>query len=219
MARYGILIDLNRCTGCMTCVIACKQENLTLPGVWWNKVLELENESSGRIIYCRYACMHCDHPPCVAACPSHAIYKREDGIVLIDQEKCNGTGDCVTACPYGAITINPYDQYFSNGDLPYQENGDAHRRHLSGKASMCTLCVHRIEQGKDPACVAGCPSKAMIFGDLDDPHSPIRGKFPESRPLLAFEGTRPGVFYLNSGRLHNQLEQRIQERPELEKDR
>ena len=72
MTRYGILLDLNRCTGCMTCVIACKQENLTRPGVWWNKVLELESESLDRIVYFRYACMHCDNPPCVAACPEQA---------------------------------------------------------------------------------------------------------------------------------------------------
>ncbi|MBW2000586.1 MAG: 4Fe-4S binding protein, partial [Deltaproteobacteria bacterium] len=76
MARYGIVVDLNRCTGCMTCVIACKQENLTRPGVWWDRVLELERESLGRIIYFRYACMHCDNPPCAKACPEHAIYKR-----------------------------------------------------------------------------------------------------------------------------------------------
>jgi phenylacetyl-CoA:acceptor oxidoreductase subunit 1 len=94
MARYGIVVDLNRCTGCMTCVVACKQENLTRPGVWWNRVLELENESLDRITYLRYACMHCEDPPCVEACAVRAISKRVDGIVLIDHDRCVGAGDC-----------------------------------------------------------------------------------------------------------------------------
>ena len=107
MARYGIIVDLNRCTGCMTCVIACKEENLTRPTVWWNRILELENESLDDIIYFRNACMHCDEAPCAEACSAGAVYKRPDGIVLIDQKKCVGARDCVKACPYGVIDINP----------------------------------------------------------------------------------------------------------------
>ena len=112
MARYGIVVDLNRCTGCMTCVVACKEENLTRPAVWWDKVLEVENPTLDTITYLWHACMHCDNPPCVGACPVKAISKRQDGIVLIDQKVCTGCGDCIKACPYGVITINPTQNYF-----------------------------------------------------------------------------------------------------------
>jgi len=215
MARYGILVDLKRCTGCMTCVIACKQENLTRPNIWWNKVLELESETLDRIIYFRYACMHCDDPPCVESCPEQAIYKRQDGIVLIDHEKCKGHGDCIKACPYGVIDINPDEDYFRGQKAPYGETEDPHRKHLPGKSSICTLCVHRIELGKEPACVEGCPSRAMIFGDLDDPNSPIHKKLPKSEQFLKSEGTNPKVFYLVPRDLSKQIERRIVENPTM----
>ncbi|MBW2298939.1 MAG: 4Fe-4S dicluster domain-containing protein [Deltaproteobacteria bacterium] len=196
MARYGIVVDLNRCTGCMTCVVACKEENFTLPGVWWNRVFEVEGESLDRIIYFRYACMHCDNPPCVEACPEHAINKRPDGIVLIDHDKCQGHAECAKACPYGVIGINPDQKYFPGEKLPLEENLDPHRQHPPGKASMCTLCVHRIEEGREPACVAGCPSKAMIFGDLDELDSPVGEKLWASRQVLVSKGTNPKVSYI-----------------------
>ncbi|MGD9319900.1 MAG: 4Fe-4S dicluster domain-containing protein [Desulfobacteraceae bacterium] len=217
MARYGILLDLNRCTGCMTCVIACKQENLTRPGVWWNRVLELESESLDRIIYFRYACMHCDNPPCVEACPEHAIYKRPDGIVLIAQKKCQGHGECMKACPYGVIDVNPEQDYFPGQNLPFQGIEEAHRMHPPGKASTCTLCVHRIEQGKEPACVAECPSKVMVFGDLDDPGSPIREKLRKSEQLLASQGTHPKVSYIFPKNTSKKVEQRVMENPRMER--
>ena len=215
MARYGMVLDLNRCTGCMTCVMACKEENLTGPGVWWNRVLALESEIHDRITYLRYACMHCDDPPCVPVCPEHAIYKRPDGIVLIDHEKCHGHGECMKACPYDVIDRNPDRDYFPEEKLPFERMPDAHRIHPHGKASTCTLCVHRIEQGREPACVAGCPSKVMVFGDLDDPESPIREKFRRSRPLLSSEGTNPKISYIVPENMWEQLEQRIKENPRM----
>jgi Fe-S-cluster-containing dehydrogenase component len=217
MARYGILHDLNRCTGCMTCVLACKEENLTRPGVWWDRVLELENESLDRIIYFRYACMHCDNPPCVKACPEHAIYKRPDGIVLIDQEKCQGHGECMKACPYGVIHMNPDQDYFPGEKAAFEGMAEAHRMHLPGKASTCTLCVHRIEQGREPACVEECPSKVMVFGDLDDPNSPIREKLWRSEQLLASKGTQPKVSYIFPQNMSKQIEQRVLENPKMER--
>ena len=215
MARYGILLDLNRCTGCMTCVMACKEENLTRPGVWWNRVLELESESHNRITYFRYACMHCDDPPCVPACPEHAIYKRPDGIVLIDHERCQGQGECMKACPYGVIDRNPDQHYFPGKEMPFESILDTHRRHPRGQASTCTMCVHRIELGKEPACVAGCPSKVMIFGDLDDPESPIQKKFPRSKSLLSSKSTNPKVSYIVPEGMWDSLEQRIRENPNM----
>ena len=210
MPRYGIIIDLNRCTGCMTCVIACKQENLTRPDIWWNKILEIETSSPDRINYVRFGCMHCNDPPCIKACSTKAIYKRNDGIVLIDHKKCMGKGDCINACPYGVIGINPKEDYFPDQKPPYLDEVDPHRIHPPGKASTCTLCAHRIDLGREPACVEGCPSKAMVFGDLDDPASPIRKKFTSSISLLSAKGTNPKVRYTGDENLLKKLEQKIE---------
>lgn len=215
MARYGIVLDLNRCTGCMTCVVACKQENLTPPGVWWNRVLELESQSPDRITYFRYACMHCDNPPCVGACPENAIYKRHDGIVLIDRAKCKGHGECVEACPYGVIEMNPSHTYFPDQELPFEEKAENYRRHPTGRASTCTFCAHRVDKGQEPACVAGCPSKVMVFGDLDDSDSPIQKKLQQARPLLVSEGTQPKIFYIFPENTSKLIEQRVTENPKM----
>jgi molybdopterin-containing oxidoreductase family iron-sulfur binding subunit len=215
MAKYGIIVDLDRCTGCMTCVIACKEENLTRPGVWWNKILELESETPDRIIFVRHACMHCENPPCVAACSQAAISRRPDGIVLIDHEKCVGAGDCADACPYGAIHINPATDYFPDQTLPFEKGKESHRQHPPGKASTCTLCVHRIEAGHEPLCVASCTAKAMIFGDLENPKSLISKKFGQSVSLLPTEGTEPRVRYICSDNLWEAIERRIRENPEM----
>ena len=215
MARYGMILDLNRCTGCMTCVLACKQENFTRPGVWWNKVFTLEDVSSESILYFRYGCMHCDNPPCAKACPEGAIYKRPDGIILMDRDKCKGHGECLEACPYGVIDMNPDQEYFPGQKLPFQESPESHRLHIPGKASTCTLCVHRIEQGREPACVAGCPSKVMIFGDLNDPESPIHEKLSKSESLLTSENTNPKVTYIIPENIKKLIEARITENPKM----
>jgi dimethyl sulfoxide reductase iron-sulfur subunit len=209
MARYGLIVDLNTCTGCMTCVLACKQENLTRPGVQWAKILEIENAAFDHITYMRHACMHCDDPPCVNACPSKAITKRADGIVVIDQKKCVGSKACLDSCPYGVPRLNTNKEYFPGETLPFEKNTPAYRVQIPGKASKCTLCAHRVDQGRVPACVEGCPSKALIFGDLDDPKSAIRTKLWQSKQLLADQGTHPKVSYLAPKNLFKSSEQRI----------
>ena len=215
MARYGIIVDLNRCTGCMTCVIACKQENLTPPGVQWSKVMQLENETFDHITYVWHACMQCDDPPCMEVCCEKAIYKRPDGIVVIDQEKCAGCRDCLDACPYGVIQINNSQEYFPGKTLPFEKNRAAYRVQMDGKASKCTMCAHRIDRGEVPACVDVCPSEAMIFGDLDDPKSRIRAELWKSKQLLEDQGTHPKVSYIAPRNVIKPSEQRVVENPEM----
>jgi ferredoxin len=113
MARYGLVVDLNICTGCMTCVLACKQENLTRPGIQWNKVLELESPALDQIVYVRQACMHCDNPPCVEACPSKAISRRADGIVLIDQKEVCRFQELHRCLPLRCAAIEPQGRLLS----------------------------------------------------------------------------------------------------------
>ena len=129
-------------------------------------------------------CMQCDNAPCVSVCPVGATYKTPDGVVLVDQDRCIGCGYCVVACPYGARYLVP-----SGPDLP---NGNA------GVADKCTWCYQRLAKGQLPACVEECPTQARLFGDLNDPDSPVsvvlRTKRTEvMKPEL---GTRPRVFYV-----------------------
>ena len=174
----------------------------------------MEEEAANRIIYVRYACMHCDDPPCANACPNQAIYKRSDGIVLVDKEKCAGAGECMKACPYDVIIMTPETDYFPGDSMPaYEMYVPPHRVHTPGKASMCTLCYHRIDQGREPACVAGCPSKAMIFGDLDDPASSIRLKSERAEPMQVEVGSRPKVTYVFPRGLKHFVEKRVWENP------
>ena len=195
MVRYGIVVDLTRCTGCMTCVLACKEENFTPPGEYWIKVSELQGTDPP--IYMPMLCVHCDNPPCVDACPKNAIIKRPDGIVIIDQNKCVvECGRCVEACPYGVIALHPDAKYFPETPIPYERNMAEHRIHKPGLAGKCTMCVHRVDQGLEPACVSGCPAGALIFGDLDDPNSAISKIAWKSEQLQAELGTKPKVTFI-----------------------
>jgi molybdopterin-containing oxidoreductase family iron-sulfur binding subunit len=199
----------------MTCVVNCKEENMTRPGVWWNQILQVENAETERIVYVRYACMHCDDPPCVKACPNQAIYQRPDGIVLVDKNRCAGVGACAEACPYDVIVMTPDTDYFPGRGAPWEAEPAAHRVHPPGKASMCTLCFHRIDEGLQPICVSGCPSRAMVFGDLDDTQSPIREKRERSQAMHTEAGSKPKVTYLFPPGLREFVEERVGDNPHM----
>ena len=218
MARYGIVVDLNRCVGCMTCVLSCKEENFTRPGVWWNQILQVESREQERIVYVRYACMHCDDPPCLKACPNEAIYRRADGVVLVDQDKCAGMQACVEACPYDVIVMTPDADYFpENGGFAQarEEDSLSYRLQRPGKASMCTLCYHRIDVGRQPACVEGCPSRAMSFVDLDDPEQTQDATLSRSKPIESDVDSKPKVTYVFPDGLEDEIERKVRENPHM----
>lgn len=190
MARKSILIDVTRCTGCYNCFLACRDEHFgndylpysaaqPLDGQFWMRINEIERGKYPRpkLSHIPNACMHCDDAPCITAATNGAVYKREDGIVVIDPEKAKGQKDIVNACPYRAIYWNEALQ------IPQK----------------CTLCVHRLEEGaKEPRCVESCPAGAMYFGDLDDPNSEI-AKVAAASKTEAFHpeyGTNPMVKYI-----------------------
>jgi len=147
MKAYALIIDHESCWGCKTCEVACKQENLAPTGiklisVWEEgpKIVEGKPDFVFRVNVCR----HCDEPECVEACPEEAIVKRDDGIVVLDQEKCVGCEHCVEACPYDAIAFDAKE----------------------GIAQKCNLCYHRVDQGLIPACADNvCLAHCIYFGD------------------------------------------------------
>jgi molybdopterin-containing oxidoreductase family iron-sulfur binding subunit len=198
--RWGVAIDLKRCTGCQSCTVACKLENGTPPGIFWTRVLEKEEGTYpfAYKLFMPIRCNHCSNPPCVTVCPTGASYIRDvDNLVLIDQDRCIGCHSCVVACPYEARSIPESDKgYYGVRKTPYEQL--SYRKWQVGTTQKCTLCVDRIDQGLNPACIDTCPTRALVFGNLNDPYSGI-SKLIEQRPHYqprAELGTEPNVFYL-----------------------
>lgn len=205
--KLGLVIDLDICVGCHACVVSCKEWNTggygaalsdqdpygeDVTGAWLNRVHSYEIRPDGvalsededvRVVHFPKSCLHCDDAPCVTVCPTGASYKRaEDGIVLVDEDKCIGCGLCAWACPYGAREM----------DL------------AAGVMKKCTLCVDRIhneampEIDRVPSCVRSCPANARHYGDLADPASDVSRMVAERGgvDLMPEQGTRPVNQYL-----------------------
>jgi len=226
MAKYGMVIDLDRCTGCRACMEACKVENNTPQANFWMHVFRFEEGEypNTHVWFMPRPCMHCDNAPCVKVCPVGARFKRDDGLVDTDTDRCIGCRYCEVACPYGVNYFNwksPNKAYYldwsdadlkkiTNGDSPPYDNPDLdgaygkERRRTAGGGQAkgviekCTFCVQRVEKELKPACVTTCPVFALHFGDLDDPNSEV-SKLLQKKPhfrLLEETGTKPRVFYL-----------------------
>jgi len=175
--RYAIGIDLHKCIGCHTCELACKLENKVPISVWriWVKEGLKGKFPLVRKAFLPVLCNHCENPTCVTVCPVKASIKREDGIVIVDPHRCIGCRYCMAACPYGMRHINP----------------------LIGIVQKCDFCLHRIEHNNQPACVMSCPTKALVFGDLNDKRSEIYRFVTENNVNVLKEdtGNHPQAFY------------------------
>lgn len=141
------------------------------------------------------ACQHCEKPLCMPVCPVDATSVRDDGIVVVDTEKCIGCGSCVEACPYGARTVNDSEiEYYTEHALG-DWDAPVHRNKTVEK---CDFCIHRLERGEAPACMEHCPGHARYWGDIDDPNSEISQYLADKKPvrLLEEEGTEPHCYYV-----------------------
>jgi len=176
--RYGFVIDQRKCIGCHACTVACKEENQVPLGAFrtWVKYVERGTFPNTRRYFSVLRCNHCDDAPCVTICPTVALYRRPDGVVDFDGERCIGCKSCMQACPYDALYIDPATQ----------------------TAAKCNYCAHRLEVGLEPACVIVCPERAIIAGDLDDPRSGIAKLVATEQVQVRKpeQGTRPKVFYV-----------------------
>jgi len=230
MARYGMAIDLDRCVGCQSCVVACKVENnvpFSSPEesargreiAWIQVVPMLEGEFPDlRARHVPILCMHCDEPPCVPVCPTGATYKSEPtGIVSQIYPRCIGCRFCTVACPYTVKYFNWYTPDWPE-EMASRLPPDVSVRE-KGLVEKCTFCSHRLPKAQDrakaedrdlregdytTACQDACPTQAIVFGDLDDPKSRVSGMSKSTRAYRYQEelGTKPKVYYLSAGEWH-----------------
>ncbi len=226
MPRWGMVIDLAKCSGCQACVVACAAEN-NVPcaepdeagrgrALTWIKVVPfVEGEFphvKARLL--PLPCLHCDTPPCIKVCPVDATNITPEGIVRQIFSRCIGCRYCTNACPYTVRVFN-----WRKPEWP-EEMAEAHNPDVSlrpkGVVEKCTFCHHRLQKAKEearaqnrplaegdyvPACVETCPTQAMYFGDLDDPRSKVSelSRSPRVFRLLEELGTHPKVLYLAEG--------------------
>lgn len=214
--HWGMVIDTRRCVGCESCVIACKLENMTPPGVYYTVVTRepLPGSPIDKPVFMTKPCFHCEEPPCVPVCPVKATYKRpSDGIVVVDYDRCIGCRYCVAACPYGARWFDFGDDY-ELAPVAGETISPEYRQYRVrspegspvGNVRKCTFCLHLQDEngeydreaGRWPACAKTCPGHAIHFGDLDDPESDVSILLRERNALRLKEelGTEPSVYYL-----------------------
>ena len=154
MTQRAIITDLNRCTGCLACTVACKAANKVPVGNFWIRAMRVgptTKEEGGQypdvdMYFLPMQCQHCANPDCVSVCPTGASVKKDDGTIQIDAEQCIGCGACLSACPYGVRYINSE----------------------TNVAEKCMMCPDLVDEGELPACVSQCGARARFFGDLDE---------------------------------------------------
>ena len=215
--RWGMVINLAKCTRCHACVAACRIEHFLPLRVTWPRLIALETDDGTKVDVSTYPvrCNQCVDAPCVDACPTEASYKREDGIVAIDSNKCIGCRYCVIACPYQNRTFlskkkNP--NYFpAHAQTGFEKKGKKIYPHQVGTTEKCNFCLERIDAGREkglepgtdreatPACVNICQARALTFGDLDDPESEVSKLIRDHAGFQLHPelGTDPSVFYID----------------------
>ncbi|MGK7345565.1 MAG: sulfate reduction electron transfer complex DsrMKJOP subunit DsrO [Candidatus Nitrospinota bacterium M3_3B_026] len=202
--KWGMVIDIEKCEpGCDACYRACREEN-NIPSfaepeldIHWIREIRFKQRGveGAKERSMPAMCYHCEHPPCAHVCPVAATFVRKDGIVLVDKHRCIGCRYCMIACPYKARSFVSKHVEHEEGD-----NKDVPRR-MHGVVEKCTFCVHRIDKGREPACVEACKKHGgggMVFGDFGDPDSEVSRlvKTSKARQIRADLGTNPRVFYL-----------------------
>ena len=179
MPHLVMAIDAAKCLNCKACILACQQRNGVPYDCARNWIRETADASARMgVSFQPGACMHCDRPLCVDACPTHATYKSDDGSVVIDSDRCIGCGGCIEACPYDARFKHP----------------------VTGRADKCDYCRHATP-GQVPACVQVCPVHCRIFGDADNPGDPVVQALAHNRQIHVTPAdfdTKPTLTYLNA---------------------
>jgi len=219
--RWGMVINLIKCTRCHACIAACRIEHFLPMGVNWPRLIAWETDVPGEeLTTIPVRCNQCKDAPCVEVCPAEATKKREDGIVYVDNDICVGCRYCIIACPYQNRTFFSRDKdpgYFPGYERTrFEKAGRKIYPHTAGTTEKCDFCMDRIDAGlakglvpgKDreatPACVNACQARALTFGDLDDPESEVSKLIKEKNAFQLHPeyGTDPSVYYID-GKIGN----------------
>jgi Fe-S-cluster-containing dehydrogenase component len=211
-----MVVDLSKCVRCYACIAACRVEHFLPMGVTWPRLVALETDhGSPEVSTYSVRCNQCKNAPCVEVCPTGATHRREDGIVVVDQDKCVGCRYCVIACPYQnrAFLSKDKDRGFFPGRIQtdFEKSGKELYPHQLGTTEKCNFCVERIDAGMvkglkpgvdreaTPACVNTCPARALTFGDLDDPDSEVSQLIRERKgfQLHPEYDTDPSVYFID----------------------
>lgn len=228
MPRWGMVIDLDKCFACQSCTAACRMENNTpVAGpnqaalgraILWNEVLSFI-EGEYPLVHATMVprpCQHCDNPPCTAVCPVKATYRNEEGLVVVDYQRCIGCRMCTVACPYAVRYFNWFPPEWPEGEMRHLNPDPETAPRPKGVVEKCTFCIQRLRKAREkaaaegrtfqatdyqPACVQTCTGHARYFGDLDDPNSLVSklAHSPRAYRLLEELGTQPKVYYLKQG--------------------
>ncbi|MDP3002884.1 MAG: 4Fe-4S dicluster domain-containing protein [Bacteroidales bacterium] len=208
--KFVMVIDLAKCDGCKKCTEACQVMHYTESDREWIKVFRIQDADATAPYFFPKPCFHCDNPPCTKVCPVNATFKRQDGIVLIDNVRCIGCRMCMAACPYSTRFFNwsqpDPGQTAEIGNVPYSPEQSVPRR--IGTVEKCDFCPDMIRQGKIPACVSSCPMDTIYFGDQNENAvtngSGITVKLSQhlgdnaGYRYLEELGTEPRVYYLSA---------------------
>ena len=204
--KFVMVIDEAKCDGCKKCTEACQAMHYIPKDREWMKVFKMQDSDETQPYFFPKPCYHCDNPPCTKVCPVNATFKRQDGIVLIDNERCIGCRMCMAACPYSTRFFN-----WTKPDNPPAMDGIAYSPERGyprriGTVEKCDFCPDMIREGKLPACVGGCPMDALYFGDQnEDAVTNASGVTMKLSQLLEDNagyrnleelGTEPRVYYL-----------------------
>jgi Fe-S-cluster-containing dehydrogenase component len=205
--RFVMVIDLSKCQNARKCMAACQNAHHLRPEQHHINVLKMEETETTPPFYMPKPCQHCDNPPCVAVCPVDATFKRPDGIVLIDNERCIGCRFCIAACPYSARIFNWAEPLNAQGDKDQVYNVELNVPQKKGTISKCLFSADQVREGKLPYCASACPNGVYYFGDENE-DAVTNGTTKETfrfkkllednggYTLMPELGTKPRVYYL-----------------------
>ncbi len=215
MTRWGMVVDLRKCIGCATCKEVCSLIKEIPAAIHWRKIIQINGETLDRETmplkrYLSMSCMHCSNAPCLEICPTHATFRRADGIIDIKKSLCIGCGACMVACPYHARAICGEDSAVADHGTFKTKFEKETVQKLIGICTKCNFCCGLIDEGMakglepgvdaeaTPLCVRFCIGEALYFGDLDDEESYVSKLIRDNKATrLSTElGTEPNVYFI-----------------------
>jgi Fe-S-cluster-containing dehydrogenase component len=206
--RWVMVIDLSRCRNARKCISACQNAHHLRPEQYHINTLQMQDSPDAAPYHMPKPCQHCDNPPCVSVCPVNATFKRQDGIVLIDNERCIGCRFCIAACPYSARIFHWFDPKDAEKEEGQNYNVELNVPQKKGTVTKCLFSADRLREGKLPYCVSACPNGVYYFGDENE-DAVTNGASKETvrlsqllkdnggYRLMEELGTKPRVYYLS----------------------